>query len=472
MNQRPTLSVISLALLALSVSGCASFTPDGGFDTVRSMTRERIGQSPTLLRTDADNATAADMIRALLEKPLSADDAVNIALLNNRGLQADYAELGIAEADLVQAGRLPNPTFTFGRLKRGNDIEIERKLMLPVMSLLTMPITSRLEKRRFEQAQLRAVAETLRLADDTRRTYFAAIAAQESATYAEQVKSSAEAGAELAEKMAKVGNWSKLRQAREQSFYADATAQLARARQAQLANREKLTRLMGLSGNQIVFTLPERLPDLPKSPRDIADAEVLAMQNRVDVMMAKRELAGLADSLGLAKTTRFINVLDVSYLRNGFNDGGPPQNGYEIELQIPLFDWGSARVARAETQYMQAVNRAAGQAITARSEVRDAYAGYRSAYDIARHYRDEVVPLKKRISDEQMLRYNGMLISVFDLLADSRAQAMSVNASIEALRDFWMADSALQIALTGTSANAGASASSSDMSGPAESAAH
>ena len=162
----------------------------------------------------------------------------------------------------------------------------------------------------------------------------------------------------------------------------------------------------------------------------------------------------MADSLGLTKATRFINILDLGYVRNGYSQSPSHENGYTIQLQIPLFDWGSARVAKAEALYMQVLNRAAETAINARSEVRQAYAAYRSSYDIAKHYRDEVVPLKKRISDEQMLRYNGMLISVFNLLADARSQTTTVNASIEAARDYWMAESALQMAQTGMSVEA------------------
>ena len=173
------------------------------------------------------------------------------------------------------------------------------------------------------------------------------------------------------------------------------------------------------------------------------------MTNRLDILMAQKELAGLASSLGLTRSTRFVNLLDLSYLRDT-SASGERSTGYEIELQIPLFDWGGARVAKAEAMYMQAVHRAAGAAVDARSQVRESYTGYRTAYDLARHYRDEVVPLKKRISDEQLLRYNGMLISVFELLADAREQVASVNASIEAQRDFWIADAALQAALTGS----------------------
>ncbi len=457
------------ALAVAGIHGCASFSPDGGFDQVKSLAKERIGQDVQWLKTDADAMTADATVKQLLAKPMTVDDAVTIALLNNQGLQASYAELGIAEADLVQAGRLRNPTFSFARLQRGSEIEYERSLLLPILSLLTMPAATKIERQRFEHTQLRVAGEVVRTVDDTRRAYFAAVAAQETVKYMEQVQAAAEAGAELAQRMVAAGNWSALRQAREQAFHADATAQLARARQLHVSERERLTRLLGLWGTQRAFTLPERLPDLPAAPREIADAEAQAMQNRLDLLLARRELSVTADALGLTRTTRFINLLDVGYQHNTSNEK-PRQTGYEIEIQIPLFDWGDARVAKAEAIYMQAVNRAAAQAVNVRSEVRTAYLGYRTAYDLARHYRDEIVPLQKRISDEQLLRYNGMLISVFELLADARAQAATVNAAIEALRDYWIADAALQMALTGRAA-AGATMQA-PQAAPAEAAGH
>lgn len=461
---------VFLILLLATLSGCATFSRDGGFDAVKQTTRERIDKDIKWIRNEVDQNTIDTRVAELLKQSLSVDDAVQIALLNNKGLQASYAELGIAEADLVQAGRLRNPNFSFGRLTRGAEIEYERKLMLPILGLLTMPMMTKIEGQRFEQTQLRAAHDVLRIADETRRSYFSAVAAQETVKYMEQVKTAAEAGADLAKRMAVVGNWSKLRQAQEQSLYADATAQLARTRQMFVTERERLTRLMGLWGSSTKFRLPDRLPDLPKAPQDMGDAEIQAMHNRLDVMMAKKELAGLVDSLGLTKATRFINVLEIGYQRNTSNQE-PRQTGYEIEFQIPLFDWGSARVARAEAVYMQSVNRVAELAVNAHSEVREAYSIYRTAYDLAKHYRDEVVPLKKRISDEQLLRYNGMLTSIFELLADARSQTMSVNASIEALRDYWMAESALQMTMTGGSAT-GIKASAPKANTTAEPAVH
>jgi outer membrane protein TolC len=207
---------------------------------------------------------------------------------------------------------------------------------------------------------------------------------------------------------------------------------------------------MGLWGEDIRFTLPERLPDLPKTARDISDLEPRAIRQRLDVQGAVKEAESVATALGLTRATGFINVIEAGYQRNSAS-GLPRQTGYEIELRLPIFDWGGARVARAEQTYMQAVNRAADIAVKARSEVREAYGGYRAAFDLARHYRDEIVPLRKRISDENLLRYNGMLISIFELLADARQQVAAVNASIEALRDFWISEANLQMAMTGKS---------------------
>ena len=185
------------------------------------------------------------------------------------------------------------------------------------------------------------------------------------------------------------------------------------------------------------------------------DAERAALERRLDILLARRESEAIASNLGLTRATRFINVMEVGYT-NESSTGERRQNGYEIDIEIPLFDWGDARLARAEAIYMQSIHRLQSAALAAQSEVRANYHGYRTTHDIARHFRDEVVPLRKRIADENVLRYNGMLIGVFELLADAREQIASVNAYIEALRDFWIAETDLQQALNGASSGRGA----------------
>lgn len=446
-------SKASGALLAmLLLGGCATFSPDGGFGTVQSIAQERMGVTPKLVKNDEDAARVRDELKRILAEPLTAESAVRIGLLNNRGLRASYAELGIAEADLVQAGRLRNPVFSYQSAGGRGVSEYERQFFFDLLGLLTMPARTEIERRRFETAQLRVAGEVLKLAQTTRQTFFSAVAAQEAAKYFEQAQSAAQAGAELAARMAEVGNFSRLRQQREQAFYAEVTAELARARQAAVRERERLTRLLGLTGAQ-GFTLPERLPGLPAATMTEKDIAQRAMETRLDVRMARRELEGLAKNLGLNKATRFVNVLEVSYLNNKAT-GEERVQGYEIELSLPIFDWGGARTAKAEALYTQAMNRVAEIAVNAESEVREVYHAYRTAHDLARHYRDEIVPLRKRISDENLLRYNGMLIGVWELLADARQQVTSVNAAIQTLKDFWLAESNLQMSLNGIGAGA------------------
>jgi outer membrane protein TolC len=440
-----------LALLALA--GCASLSQDAGFSKVEQAVKERAAAEAKWSRSEEDASSIRGRVKELLAKPLGPAEAVQIALLNNPGLQASYAEVGIAEADLVQASRWRGPTFSFARLRRGDETETERGVFFDVLGLLTIPLSTRASAARLEATQSRAAAEALGIALDARKAWFHAVAAQESANYMAQVKDSAETSAELARRMAAVGNFPKLTQAREQAFYAEATAQLARARHNAIAARERLARLMGLWGEDLAYQLPDRLPDLPKEARDSGDLETQAIAQRLDVQGARREADSLARSLGLTKATRYINLLEIGVLSKS-ETGQPRQRGWEMEFGLPLFDFGGARTAKAERVYMQAVNRTTEAAIQARSEVREAYSSYRTAFDIARHYRDEIVPLRKRISEEVLLRYNGMLMSVFELLADSREQVAAVNGYIEAAREFWLAESDLQMALTGRSPGA------------------
>ena len=463
-------AVAGAALAALAVlGGCASFSTDGGFATVEQTAQSRLGKDLRWARTDDDRAWVDQRVATLLAQPLTVDGAVQLALLNKHGLQAVFFELGIREADLVQAGTLPNPGFSLARLTRGDEVELERGLHFNLARLLAMPLLQDVAAKQFAQAQGVAALSVLSLAADTRKAWVLAVAAEESHRYSHQVTQAAEASAELARRMAQVGNFNKLQQAREQAFYADAALNLARAQQAQRATRERLTRLLGLWGSQTGFQLP-RLPDLPTTPLDLPDIERTALAQRLDVQAARLATEQTAKALGLSQATRFVNVLELGYL-NKRSHLDPTQRGWEIGFELPLFDWGTSRMARAESVYLQVVERAAQTAIDARSELRESCSAYRSAWDIARHQRDQIVPLRQRIAEENLLRYNGMLIGVFELLADARLPITSVNGAIDALRDFWLAQADLDLAMVGKPGQAAAnalSAQSGSAAGPAD----
>jgi outer membrane protein TolC len=446
MNQAFKLAAMSAA--AALLSGCATFSSDGGFGTIAQATRNRSGAETRLLRNDDDRRALDEQLNKLLAEPLSAGAAVQAALLNNPGLQARYWDLGIAEAELVQAGRMANPGFTFKRTHGGGEVSIERTLGVNFVQLLTLPLAGRIEAGRFEQVKLELAGEAVDMVRRARLAWIEAVAARQAVEYAQQISDAAEASGELARRLQAAGNWSKYDAAREEAFHADAMADVARARKAAAASREKLTRILGLSGAQAAaYRLPDRLPDLPASARQLPDAEEAAMRDRLDVQAARLSTQHTAQSLGLAKTTRFINVLELGGVSE--REGERRSRGYEISVEVPLFDWGGARVAHAEATYMQSVNLLAAAVVNARSEARESHQDYQASYQLAAHYRDVVIPLRKKISEETLLRYNGMLLSTFELLADAREQAAAVNNYITALKEFWIADANLDAAIGG-----------------------
>ena len=460
---------LALALLV----GCSTVTPDALRADVDRLVQGKLGDVPPA-PSGHDRAAAVQSL--LARAPLDAPAAVRVALLNSQSLQASLATLEISEAERVQAGIPPNPLLSVGRLREGEVVEIERLISFNVLNLLTLPWRTRFAGQQTELAKLRAAQSVVQHAADTRKAWFNAVAAQQTANYLRDAKEAAEAGAELARRMAKVGNWSRLQQAREQATLADIAAQLARAQQSALAEREKLTRLMGLWGAQAGYTLPERLPELPKALPQRADIEAHALRERLDVRAAKDEARYVADSLGFTRVTGAIDVLELGWQRNTTFDNASGDKetarGPELELRLPLFDWGQGRGARAEATYRQALSKVGAVAVQARSEARESWHGWRTSYDVARHYRDEIVPLRKFISEETVLRYNGMLASVWELLGEARNHVSAVSNAIVAQRDFWIADTDLATALTGASPGAIAVVGGAAAAAPATAAGH
>ncbi|UPK37840.1 TolC family protein [Bradyrhizobium sp. 186] len=443
---------VAAVLAGLFLSGCAIFSQDGGMTVVADVAGETIRKDVISIRTADDAERAQEIVRRLLRQTLTVDSAVQIALLSNRGLQAAYNELALAEADLIGESLPPNPTFSISRISGNGALEIERQVVGDILALATLPFRSEIARQRFQKAQLRAAEETLRLAADVRRAYYRAIATNELVGLLTDAKSTAESTAQLAEKLGQTGSLNKLDQAREQVFYAETTAELATLRQDATSARERLIRLLGLWDGDTGIRLPLKLPVLPQRPRALPRIEVDAVEHRIDLQMARIELGALAKSLNLTEATRFVTLLDVAGIDRKTRDPDTPpfrERGFDVQFQIPIFDGGEVRVRQAAETYNQAFNRLTEKAVNVRSEARDAYRVYRSTYDIAGHYQREVLPLRKIISDEMQLRFSSMQVDVFALLTEARQRIAALRAAIEAKRDFWLAQSELQTAING-----------------------
>ncbi|MSO89393.1 MAG: TolC family protein [Rhodospirillaceae bacterium] len=349
---------------------------------------------PTELRW-VRNAKDAQEVRGAVAKALAANsltvhDAIKVAHLNNPGLQAAYNELAI-------------------------------------------------DKRPFEQDLYLAAQLVVRLAAETAKAYIRAVAAGQIADFVVQARAAADAEADLARRMAEIGNWSALDYMRRQLAYAEVTALLARAELAVGAAREHLARQMGVAAG--AFSLARTLPPVPERPARADGLDTRTFAERFDLQALRYEVETQRGVLGLSRVTGIVDLMQAGSLR------APNADEASMMFQentVPVFDWSESTDPLAEYTYMNAVHRLADAVVAARSQIRAAYGAYRTAFDLSHHQRGEILALRKRMGEESLLRNNGMLNSVFDLLGERREEIAAVIATIEADRDFFLAETALR----------------------------
>lgn len=471
MRRKPLPLLIGLPLV---LAACASAVPDmytapkAGFAAVSAQTSATIGKRTAFAQSQAENEAIQREVRALVQgKTISADTAVQVALLNNKGLQASYADIGLSAATAWQEATPVNPVVSIGVLgigaaELGAYRAIEGMIASNLLAAQTRQQRMALADVNFRAAQARAVNDTLALASQTRAAWINAVAAFETVSYLQRAKVTSDAGAELAQRLGETGALNKAGQAREFAFNAELAGQVAQARLNATRAKEELTRLMGLWGDDVDYFVPDALPALPRSVGSVAGIEARALNNRVDLRIAKLDLEAQAATFGLTDRTRLVTDLELiaglEYEREAEGDeietAATPQ--LELEFAIPIFDTGKARMRKAELSYLQSANVLAQKAVNIRSEARAAEAGYRATHRIAQHYRDVLVPLRATVEEEGLLSYNGMITSTFELISAARDRLGAELQAANAKRDFYLAEADLTAAIYGGGAGASA----------------
>ena len=451
MNTFFRLGAVTAATFILA--GCASVNFDQAVQDTNSSAGTFTQGKLELSRSDQQQQARSKLSNELLNKPLSQDDAVQLALANSPAVQTLLAQSWADLATANQTGRIANPVFTFERIRFADELELGRLLSFGLLDLLTLPRRMEISRSQTAQAKVQLSANVVEQVTQVRQAWVRAVTARQTLQYAEQINATAQAGAELAKRMQQVGNFTKLQRARQQSFYADSAARLASSQHASTAAREELVRILGLTDDQSAqLQLPERLPELPKASRPADTVNATALQQRLDVQMARNQLDVAGKAQGLNLLNSLVDV-ELGIRRDTVFDNSQgtstPKRGFELGIRLPIFDWGSAQRDSMNAQSLVAANRYESTVRGASSQLRESYSAYRTAYDVAKHYRDEIVPLRKTMAEENLLRYNGMLIGVFELLADTRDQISSVQAAINAYQQFWLADAALSASMTG-----------------------
>ena len=465
MKRAPIILLLSL----FGSTGCVQFDVKQSLSSTNDALPEFTNGDLQLLVSEEQKNSARERTNELLAGELTLPSAVEVALQNSPAIQAMLSEYWEESSAIALSGSIPNPVFAFERVSSDSELEIGRLLSIGLLDFIRLPVLKRKAELRLDANRIALSGNVVEHITGVRNAWVNAVAEQQLATYATQVFSSAEASAKLAANMQAIGNFSALSRAQQQIYYANAATNLTTARHSALAAREALVRVLGLDAKQAAsLRLPERLQDLPDAPISTEEVSSVAANSRLDVQMglADVKMAGYAQGITLLGEVTDIEIAGISETVWG-DDEKESSTGYELELELPIFRSISKVRDRLNAKSLSAANRLESITRSASSHLREAYSAYRSSYDLAKHYRDEIVPLQQHISEENVLNYNGMIIGVFELLDDSRTQIQAVQSSIEATRQFWMADAALRSSMMGkpTAMVVGMSAGSGESGG-------
>jgi len=430
------------------LEGCAA-PSESGFNDVATVSAKQLGDKELVWnRGGPEDAKATEAIKTLLESPLNIDSAVQIALLNNKDLQAAYEDLGVAQADLVQAGLLQNPVFSADLLYINGNAPVFA-VVQDFVGLLTLGANKRIASTAFDRIKDETSFKVIQLAADVRAAFYKLVADEQSLDLFRKVVEASEAAADLAARQRRAGNLNAREQALQQQTYAGTMLDLARA-EAQFADdREAFNRLLGLWGDDIAWNLPQKLPDVPMSKRSSEGLEEAAVSQRFDLAAAKRELDRASQAHELGTSTRFLGAIGIGFVFSRDETDNKFVKGPRLEFALPLFDQGQAKIAGLEAELRRRDKLLAGLEVGVRSQVRAAWKRLAAAQDVALHYQTVMLPLSQTIVAETQRSYNGMLVGVYDLLLSRQNEINTARDYIAAVRDYWVARSDLERALGG-----------------------
>jgi cobalt-zinc-cadmium efflux system outer membrane protein len=428
-----------------ALGGCAPSATskrEAGFQDVRSTLAARGVNHVEWNTGSSDDARASDAVRSLLSRELDADDAVQVALLNNRRLQATFEDLGVAQADLVQAGLLRNPVFSADLkfAEAGGGTKVEMAVTQEFLDVLQLPLRKRMAGHVLAAAKVRVSAAVLDLAGDVRRAFYVHQAALQTLGLRRQVAAATGASFDFARRLREAGNITALQLAREQAQAEQSKLDLAAAEADVLATREQLNVLMGLWGTDTQWTAAPRLPDVPAKKVDTATVESHAVERSLELAESRATLDAAADALGIRRSYAIFGGGDVELGAAAEREAeGGWEIGPSVSVPIPLFDTGDAAVSRAAAELRRARQNYTATAVEVRAAARAARDRLLATRATAERYRAIILPLRHSIVEQSQAENNAMLVGTFDLLRAKQDEMEAGAAFVTALRDYWLA---------------------------------
>ena len=455
---RNTAATASLALAATLLAGC-SVNSDPAFRDVQStISAHTGGKSLHWMRGTSADAETERRVKTLLSRELTARSAAQIALLHNRSIQATLEELGIAQADYLQAVLPSNPNFSgFARFPNGGagGTNVETQVATNILDLLLIPLKRKMAARQLEAVKLQVAAEVLGVVSETKMAFYTLQARQQMLKRLDLIAETNEAGLDVTQRQHEAGNITDLDLANQQALYSQSRADRAQTSAQIRSDRERLTRLMGVWGADLKWRVGDQLPAVPTSEVSLANLEKRAISERLDVAMARQNVASVGYALKLRGGTRFLPAGINVGVNSERESDRTRLTGPTLDVQLPIFDFGQAAIPKLQAQYRQAQHELEALAVNARSEVREARDMVLANREQANFYRKTLLPQRLQIVNQTQLHFNAMQVGPLDLFAAKERELRTERDYIETWRDYWIARVELERALIGSSGGGG-----------------
>jgi cobalt-zinc-cadmium efflux system outer membrane protein len=439
------------SIFALALPASVAREKDEAFQGVQQSVQERTGKAVRWEQDQAAHEQALQDVRRLLREPITVDAAVQIALLNNRSLQATFEEIGLSAADVLEAATFPNPRFDLAIRfpdKPPSGTYIDYSAAIDFLSIIMIPLKKRVAKHRLESAALRVADDTLELVSQVKGVFYSLQASQQLLKRFKLIVDANAASLDLAQRQHEAGNIKDLALAQQQASYSRSRLDVATTEAEIRQNREKLNRLLGLWGTDTNWQIAGELPEVPSFDLPIRGLERLAISQRLDLQADYLQVASEAKNLGLTKSFRPVGALDFGVESERETDA-QTRTGPTFAIELPIFNQGRARIARGEAALRQAQDKFEALAIDVRSQIRELRDELISKREIARFYQDELLPGQRRILNESLANYNAMEIGNFELFTTKAEEARTEREYLAAVRDYWITRTELERAVGG-----------------------
>jgi len=461
-----------IALAGLLLAGCAQVRPQAAFDDVRATLDGRTGADARWITGATEDAEARAAVARLLADSLTSDAAVQVALLNNRHLQATYEDLGLAQAALVQAGLLANPVFGAGVLwpLGGGAPDLRFRAAFEFLDVLYVPLRRRVAASEYEAARARAASAVLALAGRTRVAFVRAQADAARLAAQRRIVGAAEAGYTASRLLRDAGNVTAVDLLAEQALYEDARLELVALEARAAESRDAFARLLGLAGPAASLRLAGALPPVPAAPDepfvsrdaagepvlDVAAIERAAVAASLDLAAARADLDAAARRAGVARPESVLPSLSSGGELE--RSDGEWEAGPEASVRLPLFDAGQARRAAAQSDLRRRIALYEATAVDVRASARTLAARVAAARRTAVQYQTVVLPLRAELVRQTLLQYNAMQVGVFNLLQAQQLEAAAVRRTVDAVEAYWTTRADLDLLLAGVAPDVSAGA--------------